>query len=174
LAIVNEHRSSEDPHTHPPGGILEYYRQNVIGGRGAFALVAKAPSSFGQAVVDKLVGEIAKLQAPLGARNLAAHAAPSASVEHSGIEGRGRDVCWRPRRSATQACVQHQACVCLLGEYSASETGRTPSGERLGQEAQPGSATYLPDTEYRRVFPLCSQANTDPFRRSLPRGPSAR
>jgi len=85
LAIVNEHRSPEDPHTHPPGGILEYYRQNVIGGRGAFALVAKDPSSFGQAVVDKLLGEIAKLQAPFGARNLAAHPAPSASVDIPGL-----------------------------------------------------------------------------------------
>lgn len=86
LAILNEHRGAEDPHTHPPGGILEYYQQNVIGGRGAFALVAKDLSSFGQAIVDKLVGEIAELQVPLGARKLAAHAPPSASTGRSGSE----------------------------------------------------------------------------------------
>ena len=76
LAIINEHRGPEDSHTHPPGGILEYYRQNVIGGPGAFALVVNDLGSFGQAISNKLVGEISGFQVPLGSRNAAAHAPP--------------------------------------------------------------------------------------------------
>lgn len=76
LAIINEHRGPDDSHTHPPGGILEYYRQNVIGGPGAFALVVNDLGSFGRAVSKKLVGEIAGFQAPLRSRNAAAHAPP--------------------------------------------------------------------------------------------------
>jgi hypothetical protein len=48
-------------HTDPPGGIEKYYRDNVIGGPGAFVVVAEDHNSFGQAIAKKLIAEIALL-----------------------------------------------------------------------------------------------------------------
>jgi hypothetical protein len=45
-------------HENPPGGLQNYYRENVTGGTGAFVLVAKSFDSFGRALVAKLVQEI--------------------------------------------------------------------------------------------------------------------
>ena len=49
-------------HTNPPGGLANYYRNNVIGGPGAFVMVAENFNSFGNALVKKLIAEI--VQAP--------------------------------------------------------------------------------------------------------------
>jgi Protein of unknown function (DUF1194) len=46
-------------HTNPPGGLDEYYRRNVVGGPGAFVMVAQDFESFGQAMINKLIGEVA-------------------------------------------------------------------------------------------------------------------
>ena len=46
-------------HTNPPGGIANYYRDNVIGGPGAFVILIDDFKSFGEAMVRKLVNEIA-------------------------------------------------------------------------------------------------------------------
>jgi hypothetical protein len=46
-------------HTHPPGGLLKYFEDNVIGGNGAFAIAADGFGDFGQAIVQKLIKEIA-------------------------------------------------------------------------------------------------------------------
>ncbi|MGA2566195.1 MAG: DUF1194 domain-containing protein [Pseudolabrys sp.] len=46
-------------HTNPPGGLANYYRDNVVGGPGAFVLEAKDFNSFGQAIIKKLIAEIA-------------------------------------------------------------------------------------------------------------------
>lgn len=46
-------------HTNPPGGLAEYYRRNVIGGSSAFVMVAQDFASFGQALIKKLIAEIA-------------------------------------------------------------------------------------------------------------------
>jgi hypothetical protein len=48
-------------HTNPPGGLEKYYQDNVIGGPGAFVLVAADFHSFGRAIVKKLIAEIASL-----------------------------------------------------------------------------------------------------------------
>jgi hypothetical protein len=48
-------------HTNPPGGLANYYRNNVVGGPGAFVIVAEDFNSFGQAIVKKLIAEIAEL-----------------------------------------------------------------------------------------------------------------
>ncbi len=45
-------------HTHPPGGLLKYYEDNVIGGTGAFAVAAEGFDDFAQAVRQKLIKEI--------------------------------------------------------------------------------------------------------------------
>jgi len=49
-------------HTNPPGGLTKYYRDNVIGGPGSFALEAKDFNSFGEAIVKKMIAEIAELR----------------------------------------------------------------------------------------------------------------
>ena len=46
-------------HTNPPGGLENYYRENVIGGAGAFVLVARDFNSFGNMLIKKLIAEIA-------------------------------------------------------------------------------------------------------------------
>ncbi len=48
-------------HTNPPGGLEKYYQENVIGGPGAFVLVAENFNSFGRAIIKKLIAEIAFL-----------------------------------------------------------------------------------------------------------------
>jgi hypothetical protein len=49
-------------HTNPAGGLRNYYRINVIGGPGAFVHEARDFSAFGQAILDKLVAEIAGIE----------------------------------------------------------------------------------------------------------------
>jgi len=48
-------------HTNPPGGLDKYYQDNVVGGPGAFVLVAENFDSFGRAIIKKLIAEIAVL-----------------------------------------------------------------------------------------------------------------
>jgi Protein of unknown function (DUF1194) len=60
LVILSETPLAWNPeHTNPPGGLAEYYKRNVIGGPGAFVMTAQNFESFGQAIVNKLIGEIA-------------------------------------------------------------------------------------------------------------------
>jgi hypothetical protein len=51
-------------HTDPPGGLANYYRHNVIGGDGAFVVIAKNFNAFGNAIIKKLIGEIARAEPP--------------------------------------------------------------------------------------------------------------
>ena len=51
-------------HTNPPGGLEKYFQDNVIGGPGAFTVVAEGHASFGRALTKKLIQEIAGLPAP--------------------------------------------------------------------------------------------------------------
>jgi hypothetical protein len=48
-------------HTNPPGGLAKYFQDNVIGGFGAFTVVAESHESFGRALTKKLIAEIAGL-----------------------------------------------------------------------------------------------------------------
>ena len=60
LVILSDRPMAWNPeHTNPPGGLANYYRANVIGGPGAFVVIAANFDSFGQAIVKKLVAEIA-------------------------------------------------------------------------------------------------------------------
>jgi hypothetical protein len=71
LVILTDQRFSWAPeHTNPPGGLEKYYRDNVIGGPGAFVLVAKDFNSFGNLLIKKLIAEIA-LIGPRGRIGLA-------------------------------------------------------------------------------------------------------
>ena len=59
LAIINEQPNlGYSAHTHPPGGLPAYYRQNVIGGPNAFLVVVKDFNSFADAMANKLAKEI--------------------------------------------------------------------------------------------------------------------
>ena len=61
LVILSETPLAWNPdHTNPPGGLDSYYRNNVVGGPGAFVLVAENFNSFGQAIVKKLIAEVAQ------------------------------------------------------------------------------------------------------------------
>ena len=61
LAILSEHPLPWNPeHTNPPGGLAKYYRDNVIGGPGTFVMEAKDFQSFGDAIIGKLIAEIAR------------------------------------------------------------------------------------------------------------------
>jgi len=60
LVILSENPVSWNAdHTNPPGGLDKYYRDNVVGGPGAFVMVAQDFNSFGQAILNKLIAEIA-------------------------------------------------------------------------------------------------------------------
>jgi hypothetical protein len=61
LVILTENPQAwNSEHTNPPGGLEKYYRDNVIGGPGAFVIVAQNFDSFGEAIIKKLVAEIAE------------------------------------------------------------------------------------------------------------------
>ena len=73
LVILSERPMSWNAdHTNPPGGLDNYYRNNVIGGPGAFVMVAKDFNSFGQAMIGKLIAEVAENRLPKETR-LVAH-----------------------------------------------------------------------------------------------------
>jgi hypothetical protein len=60
LAILSEEPLPFNPqHTHPPGGLLAYYENNVIGGPNSFALAAENHEAFGTMILAKLIKEIA-------------------------------------------------------------------------------------------------------------------
>jgi hypothetical protein len=62
LVLLTEPPSlSYSDHTNPHGGLANYYRNNVIGGPGAFVMVAENSNSFGYVLVKKLIAEIAKV-----------------------------------------------------------------------------------------------------------------
>jgi hypothetical protein len=61
LVILSDKPLAWNPeHTNPPGGLAAYYRDNVIGGVGAFVMVAEDFKSFGNALINKLIAEIAQ------------------------------------------------------------------------------------------------------------------
>ena len=60
LAIINEHPVSWTfAHVQPPGGLPNYYRENVTGGAGSFVMEVRDFKTFGLAMTRKLVAEIA-------------------------------------------------------------------------------------------------------------------
>jgi Protein of unknown function (DUF1194) len=65
LVILSETPLAWNPdHTNPPGGLDNYYRNNVIGGPGAFVLTAQNFHSFGEAIIKKMIAEVAEAAPP--------------------------------------------------------------------------------------------------------------
>lgn len=75
LAIFNQRAAAEGGflalHTNPPGGLAKYYRDNVIGGSGAFVVPIDDFKTFDEAMIRKLVSEISALPPGLRAGVLA-------------------------------------------------------------------------------------------------------
>jgi len=67
LAIFNQRAAAEGGflalHTNPPGGLAKYYRENVIGGAGAFVVQIDDFKTFEEAMIRKLISEISALPA---------------------------------------------------------------------------------------------------------------
>jgi hypothetical protein len=73
LPILSDNPLSWNPeHTNPPGGLANYYSNNVIGGPGAFVMVAKNFDSFGQAIINKMIAEVSQAHEAVP-RQAAAH-----------------------------------------------------------------------------------------------------
>src|SRR5262245_51498164 len=65
LVILSDSPTPWNPeHTNPPGGLEQYYQNNVVGGPRAFVMVAENFKSFGTALINKLVAEIAQAHRP--------------------------------------------------------------------------------------------------------------
>ena len=65
LVILSDTPMAWNPeHTNPPGGLTKYYRDNVTGGPGSFVIEAKDFGSFGEAIIKKMVAEIADATPP--------------------------------------------------------------------------------------------------------------
>jgi hypothetical protein len=61
LAIINDHPVSWTfAHVQPPGGLGNWYRENVIGGPGSFVKEVHDFQAFGEALTDKLINEISQ------------------------------------------------------------------------------------------------------------------
>jgi hypothetical protein len=61
LVILSDNPMPWNPeHTNPPGGLDNYYRTNVVGGPGAFVMVAQNFNSFGQAIIAKMIAEVSQ------------------------------------------------------------------------------------------------------------------
>lgn len=62
LVILSERPLPWNPeHTNPPGGLPKYFEDNVVGGPRSFVIVAEDFKSFGEALIKKLILEIASL-----------------------------------------------------------------------------------------------------------------
>ena len=61
VILTDNPQAWNSDHTNPPGGLENYFRNNVTGGPASFVLVAENFDSFGQAIVKKLIAEIAML-----------------------------------------------------------------------------------------------------------------
>jgi hypothetical protein len=80
LAIINDHPVSWTyAHVQPPGGLANYYRENVTGGPGSFVLEVHDFHIFGDAMTRKLISEIAGIPGP---ETVASDAPPSAAANH--------------------------------------------------------------------------------------------
>ncbi len=65
LVILSDQPLPWNPeHTNPPGGLAKYYQDNVTGGPGSFVMEAKDFNSFGEAIVKKMIAEIAQANWP--------------------------------------------------------------------------------------------------------------
>ena len=113
LVILSERPMPWNPeHTNPPGGLPNYYRNNVIGGPGAFVMVAENFASFGQAIIKKLIAEIAQLPPP--ARGIACGELTELWTRDAGAARSRGEPCVQstPKRSVSKGSrLQHSGII---------------------------------------------------------------
>ena len=62
LTIINDHPANYIyAHVQPPGGLTNWYRENVTGGTGSFVVEVHDFATFGEAMTRKLISEVAAL-----------------------------------------------------------------------------------------------------------------
>ena len=84
LAILSDVPLPFNPqHTHPHGGLLKYYEDNVIGGPGAFALAVDTHEAFPASVLSKLIKEIA---GPIDRDKVGCHRAGNDPIRGSRVQ----------------------------------------------------------------------------------------
>lgn len=84
LAIINDKPNlGYSAHTNPPGGLPNYYRQNVIGGPNSFLIVVKDFNSFADAMANKLAKEINVAGAGSSGRGHSGNERPSVAEQLS-------------------------------------------------------------------------------------------
>jgi hypothetical protein len=59
VILTDQPLSWSAEHTNPPGGLEAYYRNNVVGGPNSFVMVAESFNAFSQAILKKLIAEVA-------------------------------------------------------------------------------------------------------------------
>jgi hypothetical protein len=78
IVILTQNPMPWNPeHTNPPGGLRKYYENNVTGGQYSFAMEAEDFETFGKAMTQKLIAEIAGLPPPNQAASLGRRFAPA-------------------------------------------------------------------------------------------------
>ena len=89
LAIFNKRAAAEGGylalHTNPPGGLAQYYRDNVIGGPGAFVLPIDDFSTFGKAMIQKLMMAARQNQANVAAMRQAGGGGGPGPAQQAGM-----------------------------------------------------------------------------------------
>jgi hypothetical protein len=81
LVIFSENPLAWNPdHTNPPGGLDNYYRKNVVGGPSAFVMVAQNFNSFGQAIIAKMIAEVAQAHSSMPQHASRPTTAPATSL----------------------------------------------------------------------------------------------
>ena len=124
LAIINDHPVSWTyAHVQPPGGLPNYYRENVTGGPGSFVLEVHDFHTFGEAMTRKLVTEIAEARYACGEPG-------RATLMMRGCRPRRRAVEWS--RSAERR-----------GNHDGSADRRRLAGAGTGQPSATGRAGPL-------------------------------
>jgi hypothetical protein len=108
-------------HTQPPEGLPEYYRQNVIGGQGSFLMVIQDFTSFGEAITNKLVNEIAARDADAGGGALRPVLTMSPDVDASlSCEADAGELRARARSPAPaqRSWADHRTNIALVGHQT--------------------------------------------------------
>jgi len=150
LVILTELPSlSYSTHTNPPGGLANYYRRNVIGGPGAFVVVAENFNSFGNAIIKKLIREIAQpvpQQRPSTQRQQKAASSPAPSTS---ARGGSRRLSSFPSAAGTLGADRVSAPTRRRGHPSTGQAW--PRRPRQGRVMTNWPTPHLPPRSVRRL-----------------------
>ena len=171
LVILTELPSlSYSTHTNPPGGLANYYRRNVIGGPGAFVVVAENFNSFGNAIIKKLIREIAQpvpQQRPSTQRQQKAASSPAPSTS---ARGGSRRLSSFPSAAGTLGADRVSAPTRRRGHPSTGQAW--PRRPRQGRVMTNWPTPHLPPRSVRQTCYLAMAAMPGLLIRAQGSGPS--